>query len=113
MGGTAVRDAMAGWLAGMWPDGSDGWDLLVTVTLDRRRNAGGRGATLPPQRMTLGAGVDGDGDADLRAEDLTERVLQLGAQATLELAAGEVVGDGDDRCDVMGLYDLNTGLLAL
>lgn len=60
MGGTAVRDAMAGWLAGMWPDGSDGWDLLVTVTLDRRRNAGGRGATLPPQRMTLGAGVDGD-----------------------------------------------------
>ena len=42
-------------------------------------------------------GVDGDRRAGSRAEDRGQRVLELAAQPALELGAGEVVGDGDDR----------------
>ena len=47
--------------------------------------------------VVVEGGVDRHGDADLAAERLAERVLELAAQAPLDLAAGEVVGDGDDR----------------
>ena len=42
-------------------------------------------------------GVDGDRDPDLAAEGGAEGVLEPGAQPALELVAGELVGDRDDR----------------
>ncbi len=44
----------------------------------------------------LELGVHGDRDPDLATEAHRQRVLELGAQAALELVAGEVVGDRDD-----------------
>ena len=41
--------------------------------------------------------VDRDREPDLAAEGDGQRVLELGAQPALELVAGELVGDGDDR----------------
>ena len=49
--------------------------------------------------------VDRDRDPDLLAEGVGQRVLEAGAQPALELGAGEVVGDRDDRgvsCRVTG-----------
>jgi hypothetical protein len=45
----------------------------------------------------LERGVDRDEHADLAAEALAQRVLDVVAQPALELGAGELVGDRDDR----------------
>ena len=59
----------------------------------RARRPAGR--QRPVQAAELG--VDGDRDPDLPAEGGAEGVLEPGAQPALELVAGEVVGDRDDR----------------
>ncbi len=48
-------------------------------------------------RRVVQGRVHGHRDPDLATEGHGERVLELSAQPALELAAGEVVGDGDDR----------------
>ncbi len=48
-------------------------------------------------RVRFDGGVHGDGDPHVVPERLGERVLQAGAQPALELVAGELVRDRDDR----------------
>ena len=63
------------------------------------------GALLVGLRLALlvlgGAGhqgrVDGGAEPDLAAEHLAQRTLELGSQPALDLGAGELVGDRDDR----------------
>ncbi len=55
-----------------------------------RRATGGRGGALE-------LGVHGHRDPHLGAERVAEGVLEPGAQPALELVAGELVGDRDDR----------------
>ena len=85
------------------PYGSSPSPVLRSGDLARRRgrrHRGGRLGRLPVglgQAGALQLGVDGDRDPDLPAERVPECVLEAGAEASLELAAGELVGDRDDR----------------
>src|SRR3954468_11858329 len=55
------------------------------------------GASRPGHCRVVEPGVDGDRDPDLPVERSAERVLEARAQPALELVAGEVVRDRDDR----------------
>ena len=57
----------------------------------------GVGTGLLGSPVLVELGVDRDRDPDLPAEGDGQGVLELAAQPALELAAGEVVGHGDDR----------------
>ena len=59
-----------------------------------RRSSSGRGSGRAGVR---GSGSTRDGEPDRLAEALAEGVLERRAQPALELVAGELVGDGDDR----------------
>ena len=72
----------------------DGTAVLTEAAELRAAVAGGRavGAVQPAE-----LGVHRDGDPDLAVERGAEGVLEAGAQPALDLVAGEVVGDRDDR----------------
>ena len=70
-----------------------------TRSVGRRPGVPGTPGSRPDRSRPAAAelGVHGHRDPDLPAEGVAQGVLQPGAQPALELVAGELVGDRDDR----------------